>query len=113
MTSVSDEMKQPFDSSLAPQTRFLSHLRACSILILTTANIMRAIAADISGEWELEVQQLNDTNNARVQFITDDGKLSGTLNELALSGSVKADDISFTATRPNGKQFGEFTGRAN
>jgi acetamidase/formamidase len=47
---------------------------------------------------------------ARLTLTVDGEKLTGTLNELKLEGTVKDNDISFTATRPNGDQFGTFKG---
>ena len=70
-----------------------------------------ASAADVSGRWELTARLLNDVNHARVTFTVTGEKLTGTLNELTLEGTVKGDEVAFVATRPNGERFGVFKGR--
>ena len=70
-----------------------------------------ASAADVSGRWELTARLLNDVNHARVTFSVAGEKLTGTLNELTLEGTVKGDEVAFVATRPNGERFGAFKGR--
>jgi len=70
-----------------------------------------ASAADVSGRWELTARLLNDVNHARVTFTVTGEKLTGTLNELTLEGTVKGDEVAFVATRPNGERFGAFKGR--
>ena len=87
----------------------------CSIgilaLLLTAANTVSA--ADVNGEWQLTVNILNDFTYARISLKADGQKLSGNLNEIALGGTVTGDEVAFTATRPNGQEFGKFRGRAN
>ena len=68
-------------------------------------------AADVSGEWEFAGKYLGDASYARITLKSEDGKLSGKLNELKLEGTIKGDDLSFTATRPGGEHFGDFTGK--
>jgi len=77
----------------------------CGFLLASTA-----AAADLSGEWEFAGKDLGDVSYARVVLKIQDGKLSGNLNELALDGTVKGDELTFTAKRPNGDKFGDFTG---
>ncbi len=48
---------------------------------------------------------------ARVEFKVDGDKLTGSLNELKIEGTVKDGNLKFVATRPNGNQFGTFEGR--
>jgi len=50
---------------------------------------------------------------ARVTLKVDGGKLTGTLNELKLEGTIKDNALAFKATRPNGDDFGTFTGTAS
>jgi amidase len=86
----------------------------CGIGILTillTATTLSA--ADISGEWELTASLLNDVSYARVTLKADGGKLSGTLNEIKLDGTINGDELTFIATRPNGQHFGNFRAKAN
>lgn len=76
---------------------------------LLTSRIL--LAADVSGDWEFAADYLKDTNYARVHLKAEDGKITGNLNELALEGTIKGDEFSFSAKRPNGEHFGDFTGR--
>jgi acetamidase/formamidase len=48
---------------------------------------------------------------ARVELKAEGDKLTGTLNELKLAGTVEGDRLHLTATRPNGKEWGTFDGR--
>ena len=80
------------------------------LIMLLTATTLSA--ADISGEWELAASLLNDVSYARVTLKTDGQKLSGTLNEITLDGTINGDELTFTATRPNGQHFGSFRARA-
>ena len=72
-----------------------------------------ASAADVSGEWQLTAQVLNDVSYARVTLKVDGERLGGSFNEVKLEGAVRGDELTFTATRPDGQRFGEFKGRMN
>jgi acetamidase/formamidase len=48
---------------------------------------------------------------ARVELKADAEKVTGTLNELKLAGTIDGDHLHLTATRPNGKEWGTFDGR--
>src|SRR5262245_57877220 len=86
--------------------------RAIAVLcVVLLANVARA--ADVSGDWEFATKVLDDVNYARVALKVEGEKISGTLNEMKLEGTVKGDDVTFTATRPNGQRFAEFKGRVN
>jgi amidase len=80
-----------------------------TLCVVVTA--VSALAADVSGQWELAAQLLNDVNHARMTFAVTGEKLTGTLNELTLEGTVKGDEVAFVARRPNGDRFGAFKGR--
>lgn len=70
-----------------------------------------ASAADISGEWNARLVRFGeDFSAARVTLKAEGTKLTGTLNELKLEGAVEGNHIHFTATRPNGKEWGQFSG---
>jgi acetamidase/formamidase len=69
-------------------------------------------AADLSGEWEFAGKHLGDVSYARVNLKVEGGKLTGNLNELKLEGTVEGDSLKFSAKRPNGDPFGDFTGKA-
>jgi amidase len=81
------------------------------LFILLVANTV--FAADVSGDWEFTAKILNDLSYARVTLKAEGEKLTGNLNEVKLEGTIKGDELSFTATRPNGERFGEFKGRSN
>jgi amidase len=80
----------------------------CLILLTGVAQ-----AADVSGDWEFALKVFDDVNYARVALKVEGETFSGTLNEMKVEGTVKGDDVTFTATRPNGQRFAEFKGRAN
>jgi acetamidase/formamidase len=67
-------------------------------------------AADVSGEWELAAKDFGDTRYARVNLKVEEQKLTGNLNELKLEGTIKDGELTFSAKRPNGDKFGDFTG---
>jgi len=86
--------------------------RAIAVLgVVLLAGVARA--ADVSGDWELATKVLDDVTYARVALKAEGDRISGTLNELKLEGTIKGDDLTFTATGPNGQRFGEFKGRVN
>jgi hypothetical protein len=71
-----------------------------------------ACAADAAGQWSLHLVRFGDEfAAARVELKTDGSKLTGTLNELKLSGSIDGDQLHITATRPNGEAWGKLEGR--
>src|SRR5581483_842655 len=71
-------------------------------------------AADVSGSWQLHLL-LNGEEIApvTVELKADGTKLTGSLNELKLEGTVAGDELRFTATRPDGAVFGKLEGRLN
>src|SRR4029079_18206975 len=88
-------------------------MRTATATLLVILMAVSASAADVSGRWELTARLLNDVNHARVTFTVSGEKLTGTLNELKLEGTIKGDEVAFVATRPSGERFGAFKGRAN
>jgi acetamidase/formamidase len=80
--------------------------------LVVCAGVSRA--ADVSGSWQLNlVLNGEEVAPARVEFKVEGSKLTGTLNELKLEGSVEGEALRFTATRPNGAVFGKLEGRVN
>ena len=79
-----------------------------SALVLVVAG--SALAADVSGDWELAARYLGDVNYVRITLQASGDKVTGNLNELKLEGTIKGDDLQFKATRPNGDHFGDFKG---
>jgi len=71
-----------------------------------------AFAADVSGQWNLHLNRFGeDFASARVELKTDGTKLTGTLNELKLEGTVEGDLLHIMLTRPNGETWGKLEGR--
>src|SRR5438128_7630748 len=72
------------------------------------------IAADIAGSWSFNLVSFGEeVAPARLELKVEGDKLTGSLNELKVEGAVLNGSLKFTATRPNGKQFGAFEGRVN
>lgn len=69
------------------------------------------MAADIAGDWEFTAKYLGDFTYAHGTLKTDGEKLTGSLNELSLEGTVNGDELVFTAKRPDGSHFGDFKGK--
>ncbi len=70
------------------------------------------LAADVTGTWHVVLVRFGEEfGHARVEFKVEGTKLTGTLNELKLEGTVRDDVIEFTAIRPNGQPFGTLEGR--
>jgi hypothetical protein len=68
-------------------------------------------SADISGKWKFNLISFGEEiAHANVELKLDGNKLSGTLNELKLEGTVQGETLKFTATRLNGERLGEFEG---
>jgi acetamidase/formamidase len=71
-----------------------------------------ALAADVSGHWNLHLVRFGEEfAAARVELKAEGDKLTGTLNELKLEGTLDNDRIHITAIRPDGKEWGKFEGR--
>lgn len=87
------------------------HGRPFCYALLLAGNALAA--ADFSGDWELTGKCLGDVYYARFALKIEQDKLTGTMNEINLEGTVKGSDFSFIARRPSGKLFGEFKGTAN
>src|SRR6266571_1654781 len=72
------------------------------------------IAADIAGSWIFNFVSFGEeVAPARVELKLEGDKLTGNLNEIKIEGTVQDSSLKFTATRPNGSQFGTFEGRVN
>jgi amidase len=70
-----------------------------------------ALAADVTGEWNLHLIRFGeDTAAARIELKADGSQLTGSLNELKLKGTLEGTTLRLTATRPDGKEWGKFEG---
>jgi amidase len=71
-----------------------------------------ALAADLTGTWNLHLIRFGEEMNAaRVELKSDGAKLTGTLNELKLVGETQGDQVHITLTRPNGSEWGKLDGK--
>jgi hypothetical protein len=82
--------------------------RLCTLLLAAAGSLF---ASDVTGDWEFSGKILGDVTCARATLQAQGEKLTGSLNELKLEGSIKGDEVSFTAKRPNGDHFGDFKGQ--
>jgi amidase len=76
------------------------------LLVIGTA----AFAGDVSGDWEVAARYLGDVSYFPIALKVSGDKLTGSLNELKLEGTIQGDQVTFKATRPNGDHFGDFKG---
>ena len=84
------------------------------LVCLLAAAVGLAAPADIAGSWILHLVTFGEeTSPARVELRVEGDKVSGTLNELRLEGTVQGDVLKLKATRPNGDEFGVLEGRWN
>src|SRR5580765_1674585 len=95
------------DSINALLRRLPTTLCQMSFLLFT----LGTTAADVSGDWEFAAKSFDEVSPARLTLKMDGEKLTGNLNELKLEGTLKGDDLKFSAKRPNGDHFGDFTGK--
>src|SRR4051794_35556730 len=80
-------------------------------LLLLIALPILAAGADLNGDWSVRLIRLGEQfGGARVSLKADGQKVTGTLNELKLDGSLNGDHLTLEATRPNGKEWGKFEG---
>jgi amidase len=86
-------------------------VRAILTLSLSLIPVLLS-AADVTGEWNLKLVRFGDEfAAARVNLAGDGSKVTGSLNELKLAGTIEGDQLHLTAVRPNGKDWGTFDGR--
>ena len=86
-------------------------MRISKCTLLVSLLPLLASAADLTGTWNLKLIRFGDEfAAARVELKADGTKLTGTLNELKLEGSVDGDRVRITATRPNGDSWGKLDG---
>jgi len=87
-------------------------MKMLTLLFAVTAATLAA--ADLSGTWTVTATNFGEEiAYAKLDLKIDGNKLSGTLNELKIEGTVQGDTLKFTGTRPNGEKFGEFEGHVS
>ncbi len=68
-----------------------------------------AFAAEVAGTWALyTVERGEITNATRLDLKVTGDQVTGTGRDLVLAGSLKGDDLTLAASRPNGQAMGEF-----
>jgi acetamidase/formamidase len=83
--------------------------RLVSLLALFSS---MAMAADLAGRWQFNIVAFGEEiAPARLELKLENGKLSGSLNELTIEGSGSDAAFNFTATRAGGQVFATFEGR--
>jgi amidase len=82
--------------------------RLCTLVLGAAGSLF---ASDLTGDWEFSSKYLGDVTYARVTLQAKGEKLTGSFNELKLEGTIKGDEFSFAAKRPNGDRFGDFKGQ--
>ncbi|MFN7994901.1 MAG: acetamidase/formamidase family protein [Bryobacteraceae bacterium] len=85
-------------------------MHAFSVLIALASVPLFAASSDLSGQWDLQAPVRGDEHWAHMSLKIDGPKLSGTLNEDRLDGTVRDGAVEFTARRPGGQLFGTFHG---
>lgn len=82
------------------------------VCLMALANAAFGAQPDIAGPWILHLVAFGEeTSPARVELKVDGDKITGTLNELKLEGTIQDGLLKFTATRPNGDKFADLEGR--
>ena len=81
-------------------------------LLFLSLAAQASFAANVGGQWFLHlIRDGEEVSPARVQLNQTNEDVTGTLNELKLSGKIHGDDIDVTATRPGGSEFGKLRGK--
>jgi amidase len=71
-----------------------------------------ASAADLSGRWNVRLTRFGDESSAGTLELKSEGaKVTGTLNELKVEGTLDGDRLRFTGFEPGGKECCKFTAR--
>src|SRR4051794_11258791 len=103
-------LRRPTSQELFRGENVLSAMKSVTLLLLFVP--LCALAADISGDWNAHLSRFDeDFAGARITLKTEGAAVSGTLNELKLSGTFEGDQLHLTATRPDGKEWGKLDGR--
>lgn len=85
-------------------------MKRVTLLLLGLAATL--CAADVAGSWRFYFVNFGEeASPARLQFQVQGEKLTGTLNEIKIEGTVRGNVLQFTGTRPNGQEFAKLEGR--
>ncbi len=81
-------------------------------LLLMGSGAVALFAADVSGVWRLNIVRFGEEiAPARLEVKVDGNKITGTLNELKIDGTLDRDVLKFKAIRPDGEEFGTLEGK--
>src|SRR5215472_11724280 len=84
--------------------------------LLVAASVFAADAAKVAGDWTLSVETPNGTRTPTASFKQEGENLTGTykstMGEVPLKGTIKGNEIKFTATvtTPNGEFTLDYSG---
>ena len=82
------------------------------VCLLAAAAMAWSAPAQIAGSWIFYLVTFGEeTSPARVELKVDGDKVTGTLNELKLDGTLEGDALKLRAVQPNGSEFGVLEGR--
>src|SRR3954471_23767125 len=71
-----------------------------------------ASAADVTGKYNLRLIRFGEESaGGRIELKSEGAKLTGTLNELKIEGTLEGDRLHFTGFRPDGKECCKFEAR--
>ena len=83
-------------------------------LVLLLAIAGSLAAAEIGGSWRFNLVSFGEEiAPARLELKVEGTKLTGSMNELKIEGTLQGDALKFTASRPSGDTFATFEGRVN
>ena len=86
-------------------------MRRFALCLVLMGSSVGCFAQSATGEWNLRVFRFGEETDRAVLVLKTEGeKLSGTLNELKLQGTIRGNSLILEATRPDGKSFGELRG---
>ncbi len=84
------------------------------VCLLAAAAMAWSAPAQIGGSWIFHLVSFGEeTSAARVELKVDGDKVTGTLNELKLDGTLQGEVLKLRALRPNGSEFGVLEGRVD
>ena len=82
------------------------------VCLLAAAAWVWSAPAQIGGSWIFYLVTFGEESSpARVELKVDGDKVTGTLNELKLDGTLAGEALKLRAVRPNGNEFGVLEGR--
>jgi amidase len=87
-------------------------MKHLALLLIIAASALSA--ADISGKWNFSLVSFGEEiGHSNLEFKLDGNKVSGTLGELKIEGTLQGDTLKLTAMRPDGEKFGELEGHVS